>query len=249
MPPRSTTTVDAPERTVALLCLVLEHSPRSRGDLSQRLDLAESDLAPLIAALERHGLVARDGDAGLVPGPAALAFARSLLAREELTGHARPGLERLAAESGETVNLLIPTAKGTEAIAQVDGRHLLGVSTWVGRPLPHHATAAGKLFLAFGVATAVARPEALTEHTIIDPAALARELDAVRAQGYATLVDELEVGLAVVAAPVRDAGGLVIAALSISGPTQRLPDHRLALLGRVAIEQADAVSASLGRSI
>jgi DNA-binding IclR family transcriptional regulator len=68
----------------------------------------------------------------------------------------------------------------------------------------------------------------------------------VRDRGYATLVDELEPGLSVVAAPVVDAGGDVVAALAISGPTTRLPPHRLAVLGRLAIEQADAVSARLG---
>jgi DNA-binding IclR family transcriptional regulator len=68
----------------------------------------------------------------------------------------------------------------------------------------------------------------------------------VRRRGYATLVDELEPGLSVVAAPVFDAGGTVVAALAVSGPTARLPAHRLALLGRVAIEQAHAVSERLG---
>jgi DNA-binding IclR family transcriptional regulator len=68
----------------------------------------------------------------------------------------------------------------------------------------------------------------------------------VREHGYATLVDELEPGLSVVAAPVFDAGGAVVAALAVSGPTARLPAHRMALLGRVAIEQAHAVSQRLG---
>jgi len=243
----SATTLEEPERAAALLSLVLERSPRSRAELSERLGCSEAELRVAALALERHALLAHDGDAHLMPGPAALAFARSVRAREELIDAAQVQLERLAAESGETVNLLIPTADGTEAIAQVDGRHLLGVSTWVGRALPHHATAAGKLFLAFGAVTTGARPEALTAHTIVDPGALERELETVRARGYATLVDELEVGLSVVAAPVRDAGGAVIAALSVSGPTQRLPDHRLALLGRVAVEQADTMSAALSR--
>jgi len=109
-----------------------------------------------------------------------------------------------------------------------------------------NASAAGKVFLAHGVAGIPARLERLTERTIVDPAALERELQAVRARGYATLVDELEPGLSVVAAPVYDAGGGVVAALAVSGPTSRLPGHRLATVGRVAIEQAHAVSARLG---
>jgi DNA-binding IclR family transcriptional regulator len=86
----------------------------------------------------------------------------------------------------------------------------------------------------------------MTDRTMIDRPALEADLGAVRGRGYATLVDELEPGLSVVAAPVFDAGGTVVAALAVSGPTARLPAHRLALLGRVAIEQAHAVSERLG---
>lgn len=68
----------------------------------------------------------------------------------------------------------------------------------------------------------------------------------MRTVGYATLVDELEEGLSAVAAPVREHDGAVVGALTISGATLRLPAHRLALLGRVALEQAHTVSTSLG---
>jgi IclR family transcriptional regulator, acetate operon repressor len=238
---------DPAERTARLLALVLERAPRTAADLAAALGAQEAELAPLLGALERHGLVRWDsGRAQVRPGPAPLRFARSGLHREDLVEHARPSMRRLADESGETVNLMVPAAGGTEAIAQEDGRHLLGVTNWVGRDIPEHASAAGKVFLAHGVAAIPARLERLTDRTIVDPAALQRDLEGVRARGYATLVDELEPGLSVVAAPVFDAGGGVVAALSVSGPTSRLPEHRLALLGRVAIEQADAASARLG---
>jgi DNA-binding IclR family transcriptional regulator len=155
-------------------------------------------------------------------------------------------MRRLADESGETVNLMVPAAAGTEAIAQEDGRHLLGATNWIGRDVPDHASAAGKVFLAHGVSRIAPRLERLTPRTLVDPAALAEDLAAVRERGYATLVDELEPGLSVVAAPVFDAGGGVVAALAVSGPTTRLPPHRLAVLGRVAIEQAGVVSERLG---
>jgi DNA-binding IclR family transcriptional regulator len=156
-------------------------------------------------------------------------------------------MRRLADESGETVNLMVRSARGAEAIAQVDGPHVLGVSNWVGREVPDHCSAAGKVFLAFGVSDLPAGPlERRAARTIVDHAALQHALEAVRAHGYATIVDELEVGLAAVAAPIRDGDGAIVAALSVAGPTARLADHRLALLGRVAIEQAHAVSTQLG---
>jgi IclR family transcriptional regulator, acetate operon repressor len=237
---------DAADRAARLLALVLER-PRAPADLRAEVDLVEPELGPLVAALERHGLVAWEaGGARLRPGPAALRFARAGVARRELVEHAAASLRRLAEESGETVNLMVPTAGGTEAIAQEDGRHLLGATSWIGRDVPDHASAAGKVFLAHGVAPIPPRLARLTERTIADRAALETELAAVRAQGYATLVDELEPGLSGVAAPVFDAAGGVVAALTVSGPTARLPAHRLALLGRVAIEQAHAVSTRLG---
>jgi len=236
---------DPAERAARLLALVLERSPRTPDDLRAALDLVEPELAPLVAALERHGLVAWDAGR-LRPGPAAQRFARAEVARGELIEHARPSLKRLADESGETVNLMVPTPGGTEAIAQEDGRHLLGATSWIGRDVPDHASGAGKVFLAFGAAAIAPRLQRLTDRTIVDRAALEAELRAVRERGYATLVDELEPGLSVVAAPVFDADGAVVAALAVSGPTARLPAHRLALLGRVAIEQAHAVSQRLG---
>jgi IclR family transcriptional regulator, acetate operon repressor len=241
----SPATADPADRAARLLALVLERAPRTAADLAAAVGAAEADIAPLLGALERHGLVRLDGASAQVrPGPAPLRFARSGLHREDLAGHAAASMRRLAEESGETVNLMVPSAGGTEAIAQEQGRRLLGVTNWVGRDIPEHASAAGKVFLAYGVADVPARLERLTDRTIVDPVALERGLAGVR--GYATLVDELEPGLSVVAAPVFDAGGGVVAALSVSGPTSRLPEHRLALLGRVAIEQAHAMSVRLG---
>jgi IclR family transcriptional regulator, acetate operon repressor len=236
-------TADA-DRTAQVLALVLERAPRTPAELAQAAGVPDVDA--ILAALARHGLVQRDGSGAVRPGPGALRFARSGVGRADLGEHAAPSLRRLADESGETVNLMVPTASGTEAIAQEDGRHLLGATSWIGRDVPDHASAAGKVFLAHGVSEIRSRLERLTPRTLVERAALEEDLAAVRERGYATLVDELEPGLSVVAAPVRDAGGGVVAALAISGPTTRLPPHRLAVLGRLAIEQADAVSQRLG---
>jgi IclR family transcriptional regulator, acetate operon repressor len=238
---------DPADAAAKLLSLVLARSPRTTADLAAELGLVEPELAPLAAALDRHGLVQwDDARTHLRPGPAAIRFARAEVARAELVEHARASMRRLAEESGETVNLMVPTSSGTEAIAQQDGRHLLGATNWIGRDIPDHASAAGKVFLAYGVAAMAPRLERFTARTMVDRAALRADLDGVRARGFATLVDELEDGLSVVAAPVFDAGGGVVAALAVSGPTARLPSHRLTLLGRVAIEQAHAVSERLG---
>jgi IclR family transcriptional regulator, acetate operon repressor len=236
------------ERTAQLLAGVLERSPRTVTELAELIGQPAHELAPLIAALKRHDLVAWEPErSGLRPGTAALRFARSGIGRQDLVELAQPSMRRLASESGETANLIVPTPAGTEAIAQIDGRHLLGATNWLGHELGLHCTAAGKVFLAFDVAELPdGELEQVTPATVTDRDRLARELDAIRDQGYATIVDELEPGLSGVGAPVRDRGGTVIACLSASGASLRLAPQRLRLLGRVALEQAQALSTRLG---
>jgi DNA-binding IclR family transcriptional regulator len=103
--------------------------------------------------------------------------------------------------------------------------------------------------MAFGRGTMPARP--LTRHTprtITSAHDLRLELEKVRRQGMASAVDELEVGLAAIAAPVRGGGGDVVAALSISGPTLRMTAARITELEPVLIAEARALSARLGHS-
>jgi DNA-binding IclR family transcriptional regulator len=241
-------TVEVADRVAGLLAAILERSPRTLDELEAQCGASGEDLVKILEALERHGLVALDGERATArPGPAALRFARSDLGIADLVELARPGMRRLAAESGETTNLIMPRPDGTEAIAQIDGTHLLGATNWVGRPLGLHTTAAGKVFLAFGTAEVPeGELETMTPSTITDRRRLAAELEAVRERGYATLVDELEPGLSAVAAPIRERGGDVVAVLCVSGATLRLAPQRLALLGRVAVEQADEISSRLG---
>jgi DNA-binding IclR family transcriptional regulator len=236
------------DRVAHALAAVLERAPRVLGELAVELGVGVAELERLLSALEHHGLVALDPDRTSVrPGPAALHFARSDLGLADLVELARPQMRRLAAESGETANLIMPRPGGTEAIAQIDGTHLLGATNWVGRPLGLHATAAGKVFMAHGVAAPPeGELEAHTPATITDRDRLAAELETVRQNGYATIVDELEPGLSAVAAPVRERGAAVIAVLCVSGATLRLEPRRLEVLGRVTIEQADEISALLG---
>jgi IclR family transcriptional regulator, acetate operon repressor len=236
--------VDAAELTARVLALVLERSPRTVVELETAAGSSADGVHAALDALERHGLVEWDASRmHLRPGPREVRYAQS---GRDLAELAERAMRRLASESGETVNLMVRTAGGAQAIAQVDGRHVLGVSNWIGREVPDHCSAAGKVFLAFGASSLpsgeLARP---TPRTITDRPLLERELEAVRRRGYATIVDELEFGLAAVAAPVRDGEG-VVAALSVAGPTARLGEARLGLLGRVAIEQAHAVSVQLG---
>jgi DNA-binding IclR family transcriptional regulator len=244
------TGTQAIDRAAALLVRVVESpEPVPVGELAAAAGLPKSTTSRLVGALERQGLVQRTSDrGGLRPGPVLLRFAGQD-GGQNLIELAAPALELLARETGETINLAVPGVLGAEHLAQRDSAHFVSVTNWVGRRVPHHVAANGKVFMAFGAASLpdeTDRLERFTPKTIVDRAALERQLEPVRRLGYATAVDELELGLAAMAAPVRGAGGEIAAALSISGPTNRLTPDRIERLAPLLIDQADRLSRRLG---
>ena len=236
------------DRAARLLIRVVESSrPATIGQLADETGLPKSTTSRLVGALERQGLVQRDTGRGSVrPGPVLRRFAQRGRDERDLVELASLSLDRLATATGETVNVAVPAPLGVEQLDQRDSRHFLGSTNWVGRRVPFHCSANGKVFLAFGTVPVPAELERLTEHTVVDPIMLERELAGIRERGYATAVDELEPGLWAVAAPLRGAGGTVDAALSVSGPTVRLLDGRLEEVGTLLAREARALSARLG---
>jgi len=242
----------AVDRGARLLAGVLaSDDPVGVSDLARSTGLPKSTVSRLLGVLERHGLVSQDGPRGpLRPGPAILSYARRGLHERDVVALAQPSLEALAQASGETINLAVPGAGGVEHLAQVEGRHFLGAGQWVGRRVELHCTAVGKVFLAAGVATLPGGDlPRRGPATITDRGALERELRLVRGAGYATAVDELEAGLAAIAAPVRaGAEGVVVAALAVSGPTLRLGLAEITRLAPLLTLEAARLGARLGHT-
>jgi DNA-binding IclR family transcriptional regulator len=235
------------DRAAQVLVHVLETSePPTVGALSTRLGLPKSTASRLVGALERQGLLQRDGGAGgLVPGAVLQRYARRETGDAELVDLAAEALDRLAEASGETINIGVPSLGAVVLLDQRDSRHFLGSTNWVGRRVPAHGSALGKVFYAHGALPVPAGPlEPLAPRTSPDADGLG--LAEATARGYATAVEELEPGLWAVASPVRDASGAVVAALSISGPTVRLRRGLLQRLGRLLVTEGRAVSALLG---
>jgi IclR family transcriptional regulator, acetate operon repressor len=239
------------DRGAQLLALVLEsEAPRALGELAADAGLPKSTASRLLGALERNGLVEQEGLRGAFrAGPVLARFAgRGISARRLIELSERP-MAALAEATGETINLAVAGPGGVEHLAQVESRHYLGTTQWVGRRVPFHASANGKVLLAFGAARLSedgAALEPLTSRTLVDPIQLDSELAAIRRAGFASATDELELGLSAVAAPVHDENGRVVAALSVSGPTLRLTPRRIAELRPIVIKQARALSKQLG---
>jgi IclR family transcriptional regulator, acetate operon repressor len=226
-------------RAAQLLTLVLDSErPRGLSELADDAALPKSTASRLLGALEREGLIQQRGRRGsFEPGPVLRRFAH----RGQLVELAQPHLEALSEASGETINLAVPGPLGVEHLAQIESRHFLGTCQWVGRRVPYHCTAVGKVLIAFGgVSPGPLQP--LTPATIVEPERLATEIARVRRDGYATAVDELETGLSGLAAPVLDG----MAALSISGPTLRLDDQKITDLHPQLIHEARALGHDMG---
>lgn len=237
------------DRSAQLLALVLEaDAPRGLGELAATAALPKSTASRLLGALERNGLVEQHGSRGRFrAGPVLLRFATRENVARRLADLARDPMAALADASGETVNLAVAGAGGVEHLAQVDSRHHLGAGNWIGRRVPYHCSANGKVLLAFDAAwSPPGELEPLTPRTIVEPGALAAELEAIRRDGFALAADELEVGLCAMAAPVLDGSGRALAALSVSGPTLRLGPARVAELRPAVIQQARALGERLG---
>jgi DNA-binding IclR family transcriptional regulator len=243
------------DRALRLLLLFEEVDQEYRvGEMAAMLGVDKSSASRLAATLANRGFLER------VPGSEAFRIGPELGRLGVLSmggGHnlielARRPMENLAAETAETVNLARLEDSKVVNIAQVDGAHLVGVGDWTGWKTEPHATANGKVLLAFTENTpediSFRTPlEAFTEQTITNSKDLRSELDRVRSEGWASTLGELEDGFNGVAVPVSDALGRCRASLSVSGPAYRMSPARLPEIAALCKKAAGELSASLGK--
>jgi DNA-binding IclR family transcriptional regulator len=238
----------AVERASALLSLIVESpAPRTFSSLVDELGLAKSTTSRLLQALERSRLVHRDRAGAFLPGALFVLHAARPSALRDLAELARPTMERLSELSRETVNLAVPRGNQVVQIDQVDSRYLIGATSWVGVDVPAHCTALGKVLYAYGVLQLPQGDlERRTPHSPVDRGQFEHSLAEVRRRGWAASLDELELGLAAVGAPVRAVDGSVVAAVSVSGPTGRVNDYGITKLGDLLVAELRGLSALLG---
>jgi DNA-binding IclR family transcriptional regulator len=214
--------VQSADKALAILAAFGPERPSLRvSELARELSLHKSTVSRLLAILEARGLVRREAD-GFAPGPELARLGALAVSSLPLAQVARQPLGRLAEVTGETVNLAVRRREEAVNVLQVQTAHFVGMTDWTGRGAPLHATANGKVLLAFGDGRLPARLQSLTPRTIVDRPQLEAELGQVRVKGYATACEELELGLVAVAAPVLDSLGACAGAVSVSGPAYRL---------------------------
>ena len=156
------------------------------------------------------------------PAPCSGCTPRATTAGTSWSAWRSPTLEQLGEDTRETVNLAVAQGDRVVQVGQVDSQYMLGTRDWTEIDVPPHASALGKVLYAYAALPAPrGRLQRLTPQTVADGVALERQLAQARRRGWAVTVDELEIGLSGVAVPVRGGHGDVVAALGVSGPTQR----------------------------
>ena len=248
----ATSTVQSVDRAVSILEMLAHDGESGVTTIADELGVHKSTAFRLIAALERRGLVEQDVERGKYRlGVGILRLAGATTARLDVVQETRPLARALAAETGETVNIAVRSEGAALYLDQIAGTSSLQSHNWVGQRIPLHATANGKVLLSGLTPDQITtelgpRLRAYTPTTITSIKKLLVDIEAVREAGYAVVVDELEMGLTAIAAPLHNVHGDVIASLSVSGPTFRFDEDRVKTVVDQVTEVAAEVSERLG---
>jgi len=242
-------TVGSVTRAVALLdALAGSDAGLGVNELARRIGVNASTASRLLATLERERIVERSPGGPYRLGLKLVELADRVLAGLDVRELARPWLAWLVSETGETATLSVPGAGEAVTVDFVPSAASVVSMARVGRPSVPHATAAGKVMLAFGEEEAeTERGEltAYTERTVTDWDELQRQLSEVRRSGVAEAAGERESDLHALAAPVLGRDGRLVAIIGVQGPATRLP----AAKRRALREPLRRAAAEVGRAL
>lgn len=225
----------------------------NQTDLSYQLGMPAATVHRLLNTFEELNFVEQDSDSGLwYVGMKAFNVGNAFLRRRDYVSIARPHMEALVDQCGETVNLGVIDDGEVVFISQVESQEVMRMIARLGSRSPIHASGVGKALLAYQSERRLARIlerrglARYTEQTIDNPAALREELELTRRRGYALDDEEHAVGLRCVAAAIFDENGRPLAAISLSGPKARVVDDRLSEFGSAVMQTADEITQALG---
>ncbi|MGW3729520.1 IclR family transcriptional regulator [Streptomyces sp. NPDC000851] len=224
------------------------------GEVASSLGLAKGTAHGILRTLQHVDFVEQDEATGKYQlGAALLHLGTSYLDVNELRSRSINWADALAARSGEAVRLGTPLEGKVLIVHHVFRPDDTLQTLDVGALLPLHASSLGKVLLAFGtepVESALESGlEAYTRHTLVAPEQLTRALVEVRELGWAAEVQEMSMGEAGLASPIRGHGGLVVGAIGLSGPVERICDNQgrpRSSLVTLLREAARAISRDLG---
>jgi DNA-binding IclR family transcriptional regulator len=242
---------NAVHRALAVLKAFTDERPAwTLTAVAQHLNLRKPTAHRLLGVLEQEGFLIRDyGGTQYRLGPEVIVLGARALRAVDLRSLAHGELASLAQATGEGATLEVLSGHEVLILDEVRGRNRLGFDGEVGTRWPAHASATGKVLLAFledPTSLDALALDPVTPNTIVTHEALAEALGEVRLRGYATNREELELGYASVAAPVRDREGRAIAAISIGGSVHRVTEEAIPPLADTVSRATLRISRRLG---
>ena len=240
--------VAAVQRAVAVLDSLADGAPElGTNEIARRTGINASTVSRLLATLAEAGLVEHDADSGRYRlGLRLLHLGNAVLARLDLREIARPHLTELAHVTGESVTLSAPGEHEAVTVDFVQSAASIQSVARVGRPSVAHATAVGKVYLAFGGQLPDGELERFTDRTITDRDALATETARTVGRGWAHVTGEREDDLNAIAAPILGNRGTLVAILGVQGPSSRFDGTAMERAVEPLLEHAAAISSEAG---
>lgn len=250
-PPTSTSPesgIQVIDRVVLLLDALARHDDGvGLKVLGLDTGLSPSTTFRILAALQTHGLVAKDAGGHYHLGPRLTRWAARVKLGGDIRELARPVMERLRDALKETVNLTVRQGDEVVYVERATSSRMMRVEQVIGSRAPLHVTAVGKLMLGEDGRAAVndyaqrTGLPAYTANTLSTPARLLQNINQSLARGYALDDEEAEMGVGCIGALIRDASGAAVAGLSVSAPRERRQDAWVEQVTAAAAEISDAL--------
>jgi DNA-binding IclR family transcriptional regulator len=246
--------VPAVDKAFRLLTALSESGePLGVSQLARTLGLGKSTVHGLVTTLESLGVIEpSNGSKRYRLGPGLYALASRSAGQRDLRDLARPALERLAAVTEQTSFLGVPAEDHVTILDLVHGRPTMSISAPIGSAIPLLAGAVGKAIVAAwdeqrrAEFLASTRLPAFTANSIRDAALYKEAIDATKAEGAATDIDEYVDGMRAAAAPIRSQGGQLVAVLWVAGFSRHVDRERLATIAKEVAKEAAQISRLLG---
>jgi len=241
-------TVGSVWRAIRVLEALVDAPELGTNEIARRTGLNASTVSRLLATLAEAGLVEHVEDTGRYRlGSRLMVYGNLVHSRLDVRQALRPQLERLARLTGETTTLSAPSSPAAVTIDFVQAPGSVVSVAELGRPSVAHATAAGKVGLAFGSAELPpGRLAPFTDRTVTDRARLEAELDDVKRRGFAAAKGEREPDLNAIAAPVFGLRGGLAAIVGVQGPASRFDSEAMAKAVPELTTISTAMSLALG---
>ena len=235
--------VESVQRAISVLDVLAEAgTDLGTSEIARRTGVNVSTVSRLLATLVQGGLLQYVPSTGRYRmGVRILQLASAARESLDLRDLARPHLEDLAAGTGETATLSMPGEHHVSTVDVVTSDASVRSVAAIGFTSAPHATAVGKVYLAWGGTRPDGDPVAFTEHTITDPALLEQELRRIAEQGWAEAVREREPELSAIAVPVLDSAGRLAAVLGVQGPSTRFTSAAMRAAVRLLRERAGLI--------